>query len=135
MRLAAATTVHPPDVESPLWIGLGLPDPEPMAINLARCSIEAMAGVREPEQLARWVDDEVYRRMLNRIVLATRARAATGKPPGRPILSIGTVRLCEPRAGVVEATVIVHMRPRVRAVAVRLEAVGTRWRASVLGIL
>ena len=134
MRLAA-DTAPPPDDDCPLWSTLGLPDPEPMAINLARCSIEAMAGVREPEQLARWVDDAVYRRMLHRIVLATRARALTHKPSDRPVLSIGSVRLYEPRAGIVEATVIVHTRTRVRAVAVRMEAVGTRWRASVLGIL
>ncbi|WP_051973659.1 Rv3235 family protein [Cryobacterium sp. MLB-32] len=134
MRLAT-DTIRPADDDSPLWRGLGLPDPEPMAINLARCSIEAMAGVREPEQLARWVDDAVYQRILHRIVLATRARAVTRRPPDRPIISIGTVRLYEPRAGIVEATVIVHTRTRVRAVALRIEAVGTRWRASVLGIL
>jgi hypothetical protein len=106
-----------------------------MARNLARCVVETLAGAREPEELARWVNDEVYRRILHRVVLAARARAITGKPAARPILGMGSVSLCEPRAGIVEATVIVHTPIRVRSVALRLEAVGTRWRASVIGIL
>lgn len=131
----APETVDPPEGESHPGSSLGLPDPGPLVINLVRCSIEAMAGAREIEQLARWVNDDVYKRLLHRVVLATRARALTGRPTVRPTLVMGTVRLYEPREGVVEAVVIVHTRPRVRAVAVRLEAVGTRWRASAINML
>jgi hypothetical protein len=43
--------------------------------------------------------------------------------------------MSEPRDGIVEAVVIVHGRARSRAVAIRLEGLDHRWRASALSIL
>ena len=55
-----------------------LPNPEPLLENLTRCVIEILAGARDLEQIARWVDDDVYRHLLKRVVLSTRARHAKG---------------------------------------------------------
>jgi hypothetical protein len=41
----------------------------------------------------------------------------------------------EPRDGVVEAVVIVHGRARTRAVALRLEGLDNRWRATAINVL
>lgn len=112
-----------------------LPDPEPMLRNLAHCVVEAMAGARDLEQLARWVTDDVYRNLSKRVALAARARRVRGARPQRPVFSIGTVRYGEPADGVVEAVVIVHQRPRSRAIAIRLEGLDSRWRASALTVL
>lgn len=112
-----------------------LPDPEPLLINLTRCVIEVLAGARELEQLARWVSDDVYRHLLKRVVLSARARAVTGKRAQRPTITIGHVSICEPRDGVIEAVVLVHSKVRVRAVALRLEGLDHRWRASAINVL
>lgn len=112
-----------------------LPDPEPLLINLTRSVIEVLAGARELEQLARWVSDDVYRHLLKRVVLSARARAVKGQRAQRPALSIGHVHIAEPRDGVVEAVVIVHTRARARAVAIRLEGLDSRWRASAINVL
>ncbi len=112
-----------------------LPDPRPLVTNLARCVVEILAGAREIEQIARWVNDEVYRHLLKRVVLATRARSTRSTPAERPRFSVGAVRVTEPSAGVVEAVVIMHGRARSRAVAVRLESMGTRWRATAIHVL
>ena len=61
-----------------------LPDPRPLLENLTRCVIEILAGARELEQVARWVSDDVYRHLLKRVVIATRARQAKGQPIARP---------------------------------------------------
>jgi hypothetical protein len=112
-----------------------LPDPAPLLENLTRCVIEILAGARELEQIARWVDDDVYRHLLKRVVISTRARQAKGQTPVRPTFSLGSTTVCEPRDGVVEAVVVVRGRARARAVAIRLEGLDRRWRATAIHVL
>ena len=112
-----------------------LPDPEPLLINLTRCVIEVLAGARELDQLARWVSDDVYRHLLKRVVLSARARAVKGQRAQRPTITMGRVTINEPRDGIIEAVVIVHSKVRVRAVAIRLEGLDNRWRASAINVL
>ncbi|CAN5282069.1 hypothetical protein BH11ACT2_BH11ACT2_08140 [soil metagenome] len=112
-----------------------LPDPEPLLENLTRCVVEILAGARDLEQIARWVTDDVYRHLLKRVVISTRARQARRRIASRPAFTIGTTRICEPRDGVVEAVIIVHGRARSRAVALRLEGLDRRWRATAINVL
>jgi hypothetical protein len=112
-----------------------LPNPEPLLENLTRCVIEILAGARDLEQISRWVTDDVYRHLLKRVVLSARARQAKGQKVTRPAFSIGSSTVCEPRDGVVEAVVIVRGRARTRAVAIRLEGLDSRWRATAINVL
>lgn len=112
-----------------------LPDPTPLITNLARCVIEVLAGAREVEQLARWVTDDVYTHLLRRAMLAVRARNAKGQAPMRPHFGIMSTHTFEPCPGVVEATVIVRMPHRVRAIAIRVEGLDHRWRATSISVL
>lgn len=112
-----------------------LPDPRPLLENLTRCVIEIIAGARDLEQIARWVDDGVYTRLLKRVVASAQARQAARRATTRPIITLGNVTMCEPRDGVVEAVVIVHSRMRTRAVAIRLEGLDRRWRATSVHVL
>ena len=112
-----------------------LPDPEPLVVNLTRCVIEVLAGARELDQLARWITDDVYRHLLKRVVLAKRARDAKRAPVRRPQFTLGTTALFQPKDGVVEAVVVVHQKVRSRAVAIRLEGLDSRWRASAINVL
>ena len=106
-----------------------------LAESLARCVVEVLAGTREIDQIARWLSSDVHAHLLKRVVLSARARTARGESPTRPSFSMGTTVLCEPTPGVVEAVVIVHGRARSRAVALRLESLGHRWRASAIHVL
>lgn len=110
-------------------------DPKPLAQNLARCVIEILAGTRELDQIARWLSADVHAHLMKRVVLSRRARSARGEPAGRLTFTMGTTVLCEPSEGVVEAVVIIHGRARSRAVAIRLEALEHRWRASAVHVL
>lgn len=112
-----------------------LADPEPLLTNLARCILEVMAGARDLEQLTRWVTDEVYSVLLHRAVLAERARRVKGLRPMRPAVTVLSTHVSHPRDGVVEATVIVRTPVRVRALAIRLEGLDRRWRASAISLL
>ncbi len=112
-----------------------LPDPEPLLRNLTRGVLEVLAGVREVDQLARWLAEDPYRVLVTRSNLAARARSARDVAPTRPVYSIVSVRMCEPADGVVEAVVIASMPARTRAIAMRLEGLDGRWRATSLALL
>lgn len=112
-----------------------LPDPEPLVRNLTRGVLEVLAGVRDADQLARWLTEEAYRRLVTRANLATRARSARGMPVTRPAHTITSVRHTAPADGVVEAVVIVSGPARTRAVALRLEGLDNRWRCTSLALL
>ncbi|GAB2841747.1 Rv3235 family protein [Microbacterium insulae] len=112
-----------------------LPDPQPFLRNLTRGVLEVLAGVREVDQLARWLTEDPYRKLSTRANLATRARSARGVPARRPVHTILSVHASTPADGVVEAVVIVQGPARTRAVAMRLEGIDRRWRATSLALL
>ena len=58
-----------------------------------------------------------------------------GQAPARPVFTIGSTHTCSPRDGVIEATVTVRGRVRSRAVALRLEGLDSRWRATAIHVL
>ncbi|NQX14261.1 3-hydroxyacyl-CoA dehydrogenase [Microbacteriaceae bacterium VKM Ac-2855] len=112
-----------------------LPDPRPLLENLTRCVIEILGGVREIDQIARWVSDDVYRHLLKRVVLSARARHAKGRNAQRVPFTIGTIIATEPDDGIIESVIMVHNRARTRAVAIRLEGIDNRWRATAINVL
>ncbi|WP_292810315.1 Rv3235 family protein [Microbacterium sp. HA-8] len=112
-----------------------LPDPDPLVTNLARGVLEVLAGVREVDQLARWLSEDAFRRLVTRSNLATRARSARGVPAVRPHLAVLSTRSMSPADGVVEAVVIISAPHRTRAIALRLEGTDGRWRATSLAVL
>ncbi len=61
-----------------------LPDPDPFLRNLTRGVFEVLAGVREVDQLARWLTEDPYRKLVTRSNLAARARSARGMPAQAP---------------------------------------------------
>ena len=65
-----------------------LPDPDPFLRNLTRGVIEVLAGVREVDQLARWLTEDPYRKLVTRSNLAARARSARGMAAKRPVHTI-----------------------------------------------
>ncbi|KQQ23088.1 hypothetical protein ASF48_06640 [Rathayibacter sp. Leaf299] len=112
-----------------------MPDPEPILARLTLLVVEILAGSREIDQIARWLTDDVYRHLQKRVVLASRARSLQKRPTHRIPFTVGRVVMSEPRDGVVEAVVLVHNRVRTRAVAIRLEGMDARWRATAVNVL
>jgi hypothetical protein len=112
-----------------------LPDPAPLLRSLTQGVLEVLAGVREVDQLARWFSEDAFRSLVARANLSARARSARGVAPARPTFEIRSLRTSEPLDGVIEAVVVVAGPGRTRAVAIRLEGMDRRWRATSLAIL
>lgn len=112
-----------------------LPDPAPLLRSLTQGVLEILAGVREVDQLARWFSEEAFKKLVIRSNLSARARSARGVVPARPVFEIRSIRHDAPADGVVEAVVVVAGPGRTRAVAIRLEGLDRRWRATSLAVL
>lgn len=112
-----------------------LPDPEALIRNLTRGVLEVHAGVREPAQLARFLAHEPYRGLVEHALLATRGRSVRAGASARPVYDIVSVRWTAPAAEAIEAAVVVAAPDRVRAVTMRLEASGSRWRATSIVVV
>ncbi|MDN3309888.1 Rv3235 family protein [Microbacterium oryzae] len=112
-----------------------LPDPAPLVVALTRGILEVLAGTREADQLARWLAEETYLKLVTRANLSRRARSARRVAVQRPVFTVRTMRQMSPADGVVEVTVIVTMPDRTRAIAMRLEGLDRRWRATDIRIL
>lgn len=112
-----------------------LPDPVPLLRNLTVGVLEALAGVREAEQLARWLSEDAFASVITRVNLAARARSARGTVAARPHQRVLSVHHTAPADGVIEGVVIVATPARTRAVAIRLEGIDHRWRATSLALL
>ncbi|MCD2499779.1 MULTISPECIES: Rv3235 family protein [Microbacterium] len=112
-----------------------LPDPAVLLRNLTVGVLESLAGVRDVDQLARWLSQEAFLSVVTRVGLATRARSARGVAAARPHQRVLCVRHSSPADGVVEGVVVVATPTRTRAVAIRLEGYDRRWRAVSLALL
>lgn len=108
---------------------------EPFVVNVTRGVLEALAGVRQVEQLARWFDEDAYVLLVNRAALSQRARLARGLTPKRPPQAISTVMTCAPTSDALEATIILAGAERTRAAALRLERFVDSWRVTSFTIL
>jgi hypothetical protein len=97
-----------------------LPDPQPMVENLARSVMEILAGCRDLDQISRWVTD---------------ARAVKKQAAVLPTFGLGRTIITHPVDGVVESVVIVHGKARTRSIAIRLEGLDGRWRATAIHVL
>lgn len=112
-----------------------LPDPEALIRNLTRGVLEVHAGVREPAQLARFLAHEPYQRLIEHTLLAARGRSRRTEPAVRQAYDVVSVRWTAPVAEAIEAAVVVRTADRVRAITMRLESSGSRWRATSIVVV
>lgn len=137
-RIPLSTAVRPTDPEffaPQRTVTADLPDPEPLLRNLSLGVLEVLAGARDAEQLARWMTEDAYRKLVVRSNLAARARSARGVAASRPAYTLLSVRHSSPADSVVEAVAVVAGAARTRAIAIRLEGMDRRWRATSLALL
>lgn len=113
-----------------------LPDPRPLAGQLAQAVVEVLAGDRPITQLLTWVDERIYTELS---ALAPRPRTSPALSRGRTVLirpqdrpKVRSIHVGRPAAGVAEIAARVQVNGRSRAVALRLEEWRGRWRCSAL---
>lgn len=106
-----------------------LGDPAPLACTLAKAVMEALHGGTDLLPLARWIAPELREAILRQQSLARRA----GLTPAT--VRVLRARVSRPAATSAEVSIVVSDGERSRAMAMRLEDIHGRWRATVIDVL
>jgi hypothetical protein len=112
-----------------------MPDPAPLLPAIATLVVEVIAGARSVDQMAALVSDQVYERLRAKVTQKNRNDALNGRPALLPKFTVTKVKSDSPRPGVIESVVLVSTQARTRAVAIRLEPIHRRWRATSVSVL
>ncbi|MDQ2751300.1 MAG: Rv3235 family protein [Actinomycetota bacterium] len=112
----------------PTVLRTDLPDPALWGRRLLIGIIETAAGRRPLQQLAALLSPSVAHGLGADFERAAQRR----RPHWTHAATVRSVRACEPAEGVAELCATVQVGPRVRAVAMRLEAHQNRWRCTRL---
>jgi len=106
----------------------GLPDIDAWVRQLTVGLIEVLMGARHVHQLVRWLDPAVYN--------AVASHRHTEQGAHRELHPhVSTVHAQSPRRGIVEATAVVRLGGRYRALALRLRADEGRWKCAELQVV
>ena len=101
---------------------------------LAVYSFEILDGSRAVSQLGGWITREVAEHLTQRRAARTERRTLT-RDDRRTVPIPGPVHLSRPSPMVIEVTIVLRTEVRATAVAMRLEYLRERWRATNLTVL
>jgi hypothetical protein len=118
-----------PDEQLPRTPSARLPEPRAWAGRLVQVLLEVLAGERPASQVMRHVSLAVYADLV-----AAPPRVAVGRARPASAATVVSVRVMEPDDGVAEVTAVTRRGRRHRALALRLEGQGGRWRCVALEV-
>lgn len=136
----------PPEPEPPGRVAIGedaffqpqssrtseLPDAITWTGRLVQAIIEVLSGERPAQQLNRWLTPHVHAQVLAHSVATNQVGAQVRRTRTRR--RVGSIRICSPADGVIEACVVLIGTRRARAMALRLEGLDGRWRCTALEV-
>lgn len=112
-----------------------MPDPELSFVTvLAVFAVEISEGSRPVAQLGNWITEGVADELRTRYA-ASIERRTLYRDTRRTVPKPGSVVTSKPAPNVFDAAVVMHLNARTIAVALRLEYLRQRWRATSLTVL
>jgi hypothetical protein len=109
-------------------------DPARLFAEISKAYIEILAGVRRPEQLARWLSDKAYYDISQRAKREAMQRQITGAK-ARPDISLRKSRTFLTDADGIHGVVILRVSGATKAVAIRAERIHERFRITEVLII
>ena len=111
-----------------------LGDPRPWAARLGVAAFEILLGRRPASQLGRHIDARVAASLAAHATQYELLRKRRGNQPARQP-QLASVKAFMPHSEAAEVTLVMHDGERFRAVAMRLDAHGTKWIVTAFDIL
>lgn len=110
------------------------PDPAIFFAQISAAYIEVLAGVRRPEQLARWLSDKAYYDVCQRARRESRARQLTGMN-SRPDIVLRNSKTFLTDILSFQGVVVLQISGSTRAVSIRAELIHSRYRITDLCLI
>lgn len=108
--------------------------PEQLLATIGTAYIEVLAGVRRPEQLARWLTDKAYFELCEKAKSAARTRQATGDK-GRPHVVLRTSRTFSTDSDAYQGVVLVKISGVTKALSIRAKQIHSRFRVTEMELI
>ncbi len=109
-------------------------DPAPFFAEISAAYVEVLAGVRRPEQLARWLSDRTYYHVCQRAQREARQRSLTGLRQ-RPDVSFRSTQTFLTDHHAFQGVVILRISGATKAVSIRAELINARYRITDLSLI
>lgn len=109
-------------------------DPPRLFAEISQAYVEILAGVRRPEQLARWLSDKIYYDVCQRAKREAMQRSLTGANT-RPEISLRKSKTFLTDENGVEGVVLLRVSGTTKAVSIRAELIHERFRVTELRII
>jgi len=103
------------------------PDPAAFFAQIGAAYVEVLAGVRRPEQLARWLSDRTYYDICQRVKRQSAQRQLTGTKL-RPDVFVKKSQTFLTDVGAYQAVVVLKISGSTRAVSIRAEQIHGKYR-------
>lgn len=115
---------------------LAMPQPDPAKFFAVICAayVEVLAGVRRPEQLARWLSDKTYYDVCQRARREARSRELTGAKTRPEVVLRATKTFLTDRSSY-QGVVLLQISGNTKAVSVRAELIHSRYRITDLCLI
>lgn len=110
------------------------PDPANFFAEISTAYVEVLAGVRRPEQLARWLTERTYYDVCQRVAREARQRQLTGLKM-RPDVSLRASKTFLTDLMAYQGVVLLRIGQVTKAVTIRAEKVNARYRITDLSLL
>ena len=110
------------------------PDPAKFFAQISAAYVEVLAGVRRPEQLARWLSDKAYYDLCQRARRESRARQLT-RINNRPDIVLRKSKTFLTDFNSYQGVVVLQISGNTRAVSVRAELIHARYRITDLCLI
>lgn len=108
-------------------LAISPPDPAEFFAEICAAYVEVLAGLRRPEQLARWLSDTAYYDVCQRYNRGARARELTGLRE-RPDVVLRRTRTFLTSEDSFQGVVILQISGALKAVSIRAELIYERYR-------
>lgn len=108
--------------------------PEELLATIGTAYVEVLAGVRRPEQLARWLTDKAYFDLCEKAKKAARARQVTGDK-SRPHVTLRTSKTFLTEADSFQGVVLVKISGATKALSIRAKQIHSRLRVTEMELI
>lgn len=107
---------------------------EQLMATIGTAYIEVIAGLRRPEQLARWLSDKAYFELCEKAKTAARSRQVTGERE-RPHVVLRKCRTFLTDADAYQGVVLVRISGATKALSIRAREIHNRFRVTDLELI
>ena len=104
-------------------------DPETIFAQISIAYVEILAGIRTPEQLARWLSDKSYYDLVQKVRREVIARQVTGAMM-RPQIAVRKSQIFLTDQGAFQSVVVLLISGATRAVSIRAEQIHGKYRVT-----